>query len=440
MNHKSTKAISSIVAVLVVLIIIVGAVAAYEAVQLQSVPATTSTSTSALTTYTIGAAYPETGDGSVCGQGQAASVKLAIKNINSLLAQTGSNYRFAINIIDDKTDPTAALQAAKTLHETYGVQVVMTSGSFETAGVLSYANSARLLLASGASTGISLAIANDYLFRVIGSDNGFVRAAVNTIYQQGYRKIGIMYENGPYGTSIGTTFPTLWAQKPGTSFTGLSYALSQADYSAEVTQLSQKMASLGVDNTTAWIWIGEQDDGIKIFSRAATDSVLGTMKLYVYDDPVFGAALYPPTAPATVPQYLMNVAHVQGFHNSVAEIHNIFTDQYYNNLPSPACYANPYAYDAVWLISKAMMLCACNNATTLKNIFPRAAMNFVGVTGPLQFDAAGDSLYTNYATYQVGHMTNGTWFVYENGFYNAATAAWQPVSNGPNLSSFGSSP
>jgi ABC-type branched-subunit amino acid transport system substrate-binding protein len=198
------------------------------------------------------------------------------------------------------------------------------------------------------------------------------------------------------------------------------------------------MTSLGVGNTTAWLWIGEQDDGIKIFSRAATDSVLGTMKLFVYDDPVSTSAEYPPNAPASVPQYLMNAAHVQGFHNAITEIRNIFTDQYYAQYNGPSCYANPYVYDAVWLLSKSMILVG-NNATKLKSILPYAASDFVGVTGPLQFDANGDSLYTNYATYRVSQFGNGTWYVGENGFYNAATAAWQPVSNGPVIAAFGHS-
>lgn len=398
----------------------------------------TVTGTAGITTYTIGAELGLTGQGTVCANGINNVLELAIGDVNAMLTNTGAPYRFELRTIDSKTDPTVALQAVKTLHEAYGIEVVVTFTSAETSAALSYANEAKVLLVTGASTSPLLAIPDDFLYRFIATGDAFVQEVVDTMYQQGYRKVGVIYEQSTYGQGIGQLFPKVWATLPGTQSTSLEYVPGQPDYQAEITQFSLQISRMGVDETTAWLWLGQDDDGIKQFTLAANDPALRNLKLYVFDVPVAGAAMYPPTAPEVVARYLKDQVDVQGAHISVPDIHNSFTEQYYQRFKGPDCFANPYVYDLVWIVSKAMMMVG-NDAEAIKRALPYVAFNYVGVTGAFQFNEAGDLSLANYITYKVNQFVNGTWYIYQNGNYDPLTGKWSPVENGRVIFKFGSS-
>jgi ABC-type branched-subunit amino acid transport system substrate-binding protein len=402
----------------------------YEGIVIQGLSKSSPASGSGVTNYTIGGLFPVTGDDASCGVAALNSAQAAVTDVNKQMVATGAKYHFTLTNIDVQSTAAGELSAITTLHTTDGVNATLTFGSTETAGAIPYSNSAHVLMLATGATGIGLTTPGGYLYRDIQSDSTFVKVAAATMYQMGIRKLVIMYENDAYGQGFGTLLPQVWANYTGTSSKTLGYDLNQPDYGAEVTQVSQLEQQLGVDNSSAWFWIGESSDSINIFQHAAQDPILSHLALFTKNAPVDTSADFPPSAPVAVAQYLMNGSHVTGFTQAVAEVQNSFTDQYWDNLPQPPCYANTYSYDGAWLLAEDLIL-AGNNGVALKAALPLVASQYDGVSGPVQFDSNGDNIYGNYDTFQIAQFTNGTYYVHDNGYYDASSGMWEP-QNGTN--------
>ncbi|MDA4118189.1 MAG: ABC transporter substrate-binding protein [Thaumarchaeota archaeon] len=432
-SPKSSKTVTYVMAVIIVVLLVA---TVYEGLAVQNLSKTSTASSSTtsgvavgVTTYTIGGLFPTTGDDASCGVAALNSAQAAVNDINTQMTTLGAPYHFNFVNIDVQSTAAGELTAITTLHGTDGVNAALTFGSTETSGAIAYANSAHVLMLATGATGIGLTTPGGYLFRNIQSDSTFVKVAAATMYQLGFRKIVVMYENDAYGQGFGTQLPAIWANYTGTSSKTLGYALNQNDYGAEVTQVSQLAQQLGVDNTTAWFWIGESTDSINIFQHAAQDPVLSHLQLFTKNAPVSTSADYPPNAPVAVAQYLENGSHVMGFTQAVTEVNNPFTNLYWNNQPQPPCYANTYSWDGAWLLAKDLMLVG-NNGPALKNALPTVASDFVGVSGPVQFDSSGDNIFGNYNSFNVHQFQNGTWYTQTNGLYDASAGKWSPIQNG----------
>ncbi|MGZ8897101.1 MAG: hypothetical protein ACXW1Q_02110, partial [Halobacteriota archaeon] len=56
----------------------------------------------------------------------------------------------------------------------------------------------------------------------------------------------------------------------------------------------------------------------------------------------------------------------------------------------------PFAYDAVWIMSRALAEAGPRNSTALRDAVPRVASSYTGITGNATLNAAGDRAYANY--------------------------------------------
>jgi branched-chain amino acid transport system substrate-binding protein len=99
-----------------------------------------------------------------------ALLQIAGEEVNDFLSALGQNRRFTLLVADTRLKPDLALQKAVDLASSGARYLIGPQSSSEAAAVRTFANGAGVTLISQGSTAGSLAIAGDYLFRFVPSD------------------------------------------------------------------------------------------------------------------------------------------------------------------------------------------------------------------------------------------------------------------------------
>src|SRR6185503_19063442 len=164
--------------------------------------------------------------------------------------------------------------------------------SSEAAAVRTFANGAGVALISQGSTAGSLAIAGDYLFRFVPSDEAESEAMVALLRARGVKvvvPIGRM-DLGNEGLQIATR--RLFEAAGGVVRTGVRYGTDVNNFSAVLQslsmQVSQAVAERGSGNVA--IYLTAFDEVADLFSQAQGNAVLESVKWYGSDGVVLSAA------------------------------------------------------------------------------------------------------------------------------------------------------
>src|SRR5258708_6768777 len=124
--------------------------------------------------YTLGVVLPFTGDLGQYGLGFKEGVELAVEQMNAQLAAAGRKITFKTVSQDTTGTPDGAAKAFQTVVQSSGAQVVigpLTTG--EVLGAKQYADQNHIVIVAPASTGMSGALPNDYIFRLFDPPDAF---------------------------------------------------------------------------------------------------------------------------------------------------------------------------------------------------------------------------------------------------------------------------
>ena len=208
----------------------------------QTMAATATASAPGLSgTITIGALLALTGDLSAYGQRSKNAVNLAIGDINTWLASTGSSVQFAVTVEDTATDPATCLQKLQTL-AAQGIQVyVGPMTSAEVRNSLSYADTNQLVLISQSSTAQDLGSrTNSFLFRLVPTDDAQSKAVARTVYQYGVQDAIVIARHDTWGDGLSAAFNARYTSLGGTIVDTIQYTpvtTGTYDFSAQLTQM-----------------------------------------------------------------------------------------------------------------------------------------------------------------------------------------------------------
>ena len=347
----------------------------------------------------VGALLSLTGDWSTLGLASQALLQIAVEEVNEFLSALGQNRRFTLLVEDTKLKPDLALQKAVDLVSSGARYLIGPQSSSEAAAVRTFANGAGVTLISQGSTAGSLAIAGDYLFRFVPSDEAESEAMVALLRARGVKvvvPIGRM-DLGNEGLQIATR--RLFEAAGGVVRTGVRYGTDVKDFSAVLRslsmQVSQAVAERGSRNVA--IYLTAFDEVADLFSQAQGNAVLESVKWYGSDGVVLSAALlgnaqaarfaakvdYPnPTLglnPAAQPKWLPLSQRVK---------------QQIGNEPDAFALA---AYDAFWVIALFHVLKDETRRAVYSNeVLPRVADLYFGATGWTRLNEAGDRKYGDY--------------------------------------------
>lgn len=357
---------------------------------------------------TVGAVMSLTGSLGVLGQQIAKGSELAINDLNA--ARGGNTCELKLSLLDDQTSPSVGVDAAKKLVDVQQVPALIgaLSSGVSAAILTSVTAPSQVVQISPASTSPTFSDlakqgkTGGFWFRTCPSDALQGLAMAKVAHDAGLKKVAVMYLNNPYGQGLSQEFTAGFRQLGGTVTENVVYNPSQPSYRAEVGKaLSPAPDALfligypgdGTTITREWIAAGGPQKFLFPDGLESQDFVNDVGAQYMKD--VHG------TAPGTDKT------------PSLATFQNEFQAKF-GTLPTQAYIPN--AYDATVLVGLAMEQARSSKGPAIRDAIRKVtdpkgqkvyagvaelkkaaallaegkSIQYVGATGPLQFDANGD--------------------------------------------------
>ncbi|MDD4249713.1 MAG: penicillin-binding protein activator, partial [Methanosarcina sp.] len=197
---------------------------------------------------TIGALLPLTGSLASIGEASQTALEISAEDINSYFSGLGSGKNVEIIVKDTGSDPETALERLKELDEMGIKMVIGPQSSSEAEAVMEYATQNGIILLSTASTTPSLAIPDDNLFRLVPDDTNQGMALATLMNDEGIGSVIPMYRNDLWGNGLVDEVEKSFETLNGTVLEGVIYETENADLSAEVEALNEKVVAATSEN------------------------------------------------------------------------------------------------------------------------------------------------------------------------------------------------
>lgn len=198
------------------------------------------------TVVTFGALFSLTGVLASPGTAARAGAELAVEEVNEYFANRGIPVRIALNMKDTQSDPAVALEMLKALTEEGIVPIVLgPTSSAEVEAVREYANREGILVISYASTAPSLAIADDYIFRMMPNDRSEAEALAMLARDAGDPRFASdvvipVYRDDLFGNELVAAFTEEYTRRGGIVIEpGFAYDTGTEDFRGLVGALAE---------------------------------------------------------------------------------------------------------------------------------------------------------------------------------------------------------
>ena len=359
-------------------------------------------------TTTIGAVMALTGSLGVLGQQISKGAELGIDDVNAAGGANGCDLK--LSLLDNQTSPSVGVDAAKKLVDLQQVPAIIgaLSSGVSAAILTSVTAPGKIVQISPASTSPTFTeMAREgktggYWFRTVPSDALQGVAMAKVALDAGFKKVAVLYLNNAYGQGLSKEFTNAFTKLGGTVTQNSVYNPSQPSYRSEVNSaLNPKPDALFLigypgDGTTIareWISSGGPQKFLLPDGLQSQDFVNDVGAQYMKD--VHG------TAPGSTDT------------PSLATFQSEFKTKF-GALPTQAYLTN--AYDASVILGLAIQQAKSADPTAIRDAIRKVtdpkgekiyagsneigkgmkllkdgkAIQYVGATGPLQFDANGD--------------------------------------------------
>lgn len=173
----------------------------------------------------IGALLPMTGDLQAYGVASVRGVELAVKEINSAGGVLGNPIELITG--DTQTNAQAGVDAAQKLVSVSNVAALigaMSSGvAIPVAQTVSKPNKVPQISQSATSPVLTNLDDDGYLFRTAPSDALQGKVLGDLTYEEGFRKVGVLYINNDYGEGLADEFTKSFTAHGGAVTNALAY-------------------------------------------------------------------------------------------------------------------------------------------------------------------------------------------------------------------------
>jgi len=345
----------------------------------------------------IGALLPLTGDLASYGENSRAAVEIAVGEVNAFLKKSGALFTIKLVIEDTETKPAPALDKLTSMNARGIKLVVGPQTSAEVRNIKGYADANKILLISQSSTAPDLSIPGDFVYRFCPADDLQAPAIARVITDLGVKHVVSAWRGDAWGDGLNREGKKAVEKLGGVFHEGPRYAPEAKEFSAEVRALADQVQTLvnqyGADKVG--VYYVAFAEAVTFMTQAADYPVLARVRWFGSD----GTALLdemaksPPTAE---------------FSQKTKMIHPIFwgplTERLNNLLAAlkaklgrqPDSYAFA-AYDAVWVLTYALLATGKYDAEAVRAVLPQVAASYSGALGGIVLNEGGDLAAANYA-------------------------------------------
>ncbi len=325
----------------------------------------------------IGGVAPLSGDAAVYGLPLQRVVEIAKERINAAGGVDGKPLEIIWS--DAFCNKEAANKAANKLVNVDGVKVII--GGFcsdETLGVASITENKGVITFSPASSSPKVTDAGDYIFRNWPSDSSQGKLLAKHSLDNGYKKVGVIYEQTDYALGIKDTFEAAMTAGGG-EVVSENFGAETTDFRAQLL----KMKGAGIDALLINPQTAPKGEGIVKQLKEMDFKVA-----FLGNDVFMGSN----DVMANYGEFLEGTVGAEGSYDSAhpewTELQGKYKEQYGEDVPYPAYMAS--GYDAIYILTEAIKA-AGHDADKVKG-YLYGIKGRKGVAGELTIDENGDPL------------------------------------------------
>ncbi|GAB6148746.1 penicillin-binding protein activator [Stetteria hydrogenophila] len=385
-----------------------------------------------VTTITIGALIPLTGDLSTMGKANKEAILMAESDVNKYLEEKGANFRIKIEIVDTATDPATARDRFDALYQRGIKFFIGPMSSAELAQIVSLIQQGyKAVVISQSSTAPSLAL-KDTVYRFPPPDE-FQGKVLAKLYQaDGVTHVIIVYRNDDWGSGLAGFVEQYFIEAGGNIVDKIPYDPKAANFANIVEQVKndvENLISQGVPAEKIGVEIIGFEEVANILEAANNYDVLKQVKWYGSDGSALSQAVVQSPGAA-------EFAATVHWKNTVTFSLSDKTPQIYCALKERVGYTpDPYsliAYDAVWVMALAIEKAGGASATVdaVAQAIPQVVQDYVGVSGKIVLNEFGDRAGSDYGIFEVVKTDGGyEWRI--TALYKFETDTIEPVEGNP---------
>jgi len=251
----------------------------------------------------IGFSGPLSGPAAEYGQDMYYGVEMAINEINAAggITVNGKKYKFKLEKLDDKTDPTAAVNNVRRLRSNKAIAVF--NGVFTTIAAINKVNQEKgseFLLMAYTSTPKLYDMGNKLLIGITAPPfTVYLEQFAASAMKKGYKKVAMLVTAGSYGEEWRTEFREHWmklggtitADKPANYYTETDFS---APLAAVLATNPECLLIGGPSSTTALVFEQARGMGFKggfiVIDQAKLDYMSSLLKGYKLMNNTIGVA------------------------------------------------------------------------------------------------------------------------------------------------------
>lgn len=343
-------------------------------------------------TVTIGAIYPLTLEQGAYGKDVGLAYQLAVSDFNDYLNERGIGWRLAIQQMAESSDPTVAANSIVQLHNMGTTTVLGPVASNNVRAIIDYVTQHEITSISPGSSAPGLAIASDYVFRLVPDDLTQAVALGSMLSEAGIDSVVPIWRGDAYGDGLMQAVMSNVEEMDITVHGGIRYPATTKTMTAEVDLLSKyvdEAVAIHGAYRVAVLMISFEES-ITISELAGYYPILDDIRWFVSESVRVDFILSEnPTAAAFADRVNMTSAVVDFEHGSFYDHVNSSMYDQLGREPSLLAFTS---YDAVWMAGLTIILADSADGSDVGKMFPEVVAGFDGVYRYNSLNEAGDLL------------------------------------------------
>ncbi|MFC5408668.1 ABC transporter substrate-binding protein [Larkinella bovis] len=342
----------------------------------------------------IGGLASLTGNWSSLGLTTKAAMEIAEEDINAYFSGKHSPYRVSVQAFDTRLEADKAVDSFTSAAGTGTRFFIGPQSSAELATILPLTAGRTALVISQGSTAGSLAIADDPVFRFCPADKIEGAAIAKTIYGLGIRGLVTLARNDAGNVGLQNATGNSFASAGGETQALTPYGTAVSDFSTQLADLKARILALTTTHGAGkvGVYLASFDECVSLFTQAASDPVLRSVRWFGGDGVALSAALLADADAADFAIATQFMAPTFGLPDAYKTSWEPLMVRIKAKTGIDADAFGIAVYDAMWVIAKTIEAGhgVPADLTTLASLFTTQANAYTGATGSTQLDSFGD--------------------------------------------------
>ncbi len=327
------------------------------------------------------------------------AMEIALEEVNEYVVKLGLNITFSIRFEDADLSDTIALDKFKSLAES-GVKIVLGMWwSSQLEAVLSYANENHIVVISSASTAPSLAVPDDYVFRLVPTDIAQGRALARMIRDKGIEAVVVLQQDNIWGEGLGAEFVRRFEELGGSVLDRIKYSPYREPLPSQLRTAADKVKS-------ALEEYGESKVAVEAISMGEIEVLLPQAEDYppLTEVPWFGSDGY--VRWVALAEELSAISLRTRHYSPLTATTKsskwkTFVNKFSNRTGLEIRHYESESYDSVWVAALAVIQAGSYDSEAVKEILPDICDKYFGASGWLKLDENGDKAVGDYDIFAV---------------------------------------